>query len=388
VVLRKKKVRRGKKINMTLFLRQEAAMAMVGIVLLSSSRDRSIQAAAGVLLLVCFLLHAVRMKSNRFRTHLVSSDEMNEALVVEGLVSGKEYLFLIDTGYAGPPVLSVSYLSCREKEKGTSVEERYFSSVGNAEGLGEEGVVAALSSFLKRGCISYTSGCTMRLMGIGSVEEQQADMFLCDMLKMRTVSGFGGVGHFSAPKRTSTSSQGDVFVTNELPKSVHILTCDFLLHSSPCVLLNEKREMLLNLPPDQDMIWRRRMTPLPFFMHGGSFVVPILVEGVTLHCTLDTGAPAPLSLSSSSSSKLSGKKKEKKSTLFQTGANGERVESSLFDASVSFGGEEVETTYLLNSSESQGVDGYIGIGILRGFDIFLSRSYVGVRKNGNRISRW
>lgn len=375
---------------MTLFLRHEAGMAMVGVVLLSSSRDRSIQAAACVLLLACFLLHAVRMKSNRFRTHLVSSDEMNEALVVEGLISGKEYLFLIDTGYAGPPVLSVSYLSCRDKEKGSSVEERYFSSVNNAEGLGEEGVVEALSSFLRRGCISYTSGCTMRLMGIGSVEEQQADMFLCDMLKMRTVpfSGSGRGGHFSAPKRTSTSSQGDVFVTNEIPKSVHILTCDFLLHSSPCVLLNEKREMLLNLPPDQGMIWRRRTTSLPFSMHGGSFVVPVQVEGVTLYCTLDTGAPAPLSLSSSSSSKLSGEKKEKKSTLFQTGANGEKVESSLFDASVSFGGEEIETTYLMNSSESQGVDGYIGIGILRGFDIFLSRSYVGVKRNGNRISKW
>ena len=97
---------------------------------------------------------------------------------------------MIDTGYAGPPVLSACYLAVNDPTQ-DDVDQRFRKITQRLDaGVTTDRQHRAIDEFINaRGCLAYTSGCTMRLMGIGSTQEQQADMLMCDMLEMRTNLG-------------------------------------------------------------------------------------------------------------------------------------------------------------------------------------------------------
>jgi hypothetical protein len=303
---------------------------------------------------------------------------MNESLLLETNLEKQDTLFLIDTGYAGPPVISSSYLAI-EDSSGLPLNERYARITRRlAKGVDSNARHRAIDSFLRRrGCVAYTSGCTMRLMGIGDVQEQQADMLLCGPLRIRSIDGT-----MAAPM---TRVDANVFVTNPLPTSVHILTCDYLVHASPTLIDIGNGVLKLSLSQTEAVAQRATMSMHPIDMSGGAFVVPIRLGGVVFRVTVDTGAPGPVSLGRSAGARMKSCMREKKA-LHQEGVNGERVCSEITRTDMSFAGNMVnDVPVFVNDTEVEGVDGYVGMGVLRAFNILILPDGIGFAPNGNPI---
>ena len=156
---------------------------------------------------------------------------------------------------------------------------------------------AALLALLREGrCRAYTSGCTMRLMGIGETTEAQADMLLCPGLS----PGRGRAAARAAWTRTSWSR-------TRCTGSVHILTCDYLLH--PRAVRAPARR---GPAPPGPLAPRRRAAaahvrlPARGLRRRAPFVVPVAVGGAELQIVVDTGAAVPLSLGRTAASRLTG----------------------------------------------------------------------------------
>tara|TARA_B110000046_G_scaffold174738_1_gene198759 strand:- start:1793 stop:2962 length:1170 start_codon:yes stop_codon:yes gene_type:complete len=346
--------------------------------ILAISTNSVVQAVSAAALLCMACAHLVRFRSNCFRIQLVTTDDINEAIVVEARLAGRTTLFIIDTGYAGPPVLSASYLAL----DGTSgdVASQYTAAMIGLNGrVTSDEQHRAIDAFISDGgCLPYTSGCTMRLMGIGSTKEQQADMLLCPMLEMRATSGW-----WSLPKRHTSAAHADVFVTNPLPTSVHILTSDFLLHSSPAYISFSAETLYLNMSAHDELLQRARAVMHPMVLSGGAFVAPVLVGSETFMCTVDTGATGPLCLDSEAAERLHQcTRPEHPLSLHQSGVNGEHVCSDIVVADVQFCGSVFDAMpVFVNSARMDHVDGYIGMGLLRAFNILVTSNGVGFIRN-------
>lgn len=327
-----------------------------------------LRTVAIVLVIAVVLLHVAHRSEAPI--HLVTDALGNEALIASASLSTRRsMLFLLDTAYAGAPVLSLSYLALPSSfdNDRLGIETRYRRLVDRLRThVTPEERHSAVARFLtNNACRTFTSGCTMRLMGIGETTEAQSDMLLCDGL------------HFSG--RTSFGS--DVFVTNPLPSSVHILTVDYLLHRAPCVIA--PRQGLLR--------WRVRDARLrstfefhkPFFV-GGAFRVQMLVGGAPLNIVIDTGAAAALSISPNALSKIhTCTATASPLRAMQRGVNGESVCSDVFFAHVMLGRWNLGAVQTFaNSSNVEGADGYAGMGLLRALDIWLAPDEIGFRPSG------
>lgn len=289
----------------------------------------------------------------------------NEALVViadvPGLFSGA--VFVVDTAFAGAITLSLSYLGeMPSKFPSASVTAKYQSASERAARATDASRSRALERLLSaKTCRSYTSGCTMRLMGIGEVRESHADMALCNGLSL-----WG--------RAQEEESDGEVMLTNPLPGHVHILTIDYLLHRAPCMLC----------PRDGIIVGNASRTGFdlhPAYFVGGAFAVWMRVGGEWLRIVVDTGASATLSLSHSRVDSLRCAAMGRH--LHQTGVHGERVCSDVIRVSVQVGAWELgELEALINNVDVEGADGYAGMGMLRAFDIYLHPKHIGFRPNG------
>jgi len=330
--------------------------------------------------LTCFLLSVVWIFVARrcsLLVHMHSVDDQNEQLIVEAMLADKPALFMIDTGYAGPPVLSASCLSATDPHL-LPFEARASSLFSQMRDVDEEKRHAAIDLFLStRPCLAYTSGCTMRLMGIGDTVEQQADMMMCPTLRLKTSGG-------AYVKTSSRPSDADVFVTNSLPSSLHILTCDFLRHSSPCLLRMKEGRLDLNLDPVSSSVQRAGHVMFsPARMSGGAFLVPLKVGGVDVVCTVDTGAPGPICLGRKAGRKVHCESTSTPLSLRQSGVHGEVICSDLVVCDVVFSGSSLPSLpVLLNDRESGHADGFVGLAFLRAFDLFFEAEGVGFRPSG------
>lgn len=295
----------------------------------------------------------------------------NEALILE---SSGGPLFMIDTAYAGAPVLSTSYLAVQHRcAGGSSVAARYRECVALLKSeVDEDARHAAVRALLARGqCRAYTSGCTMRLMGIGATSEAQADMLLCPELRW---SGGGPAAMRDA---------GDVLVTHPLRGSVHILTTDYLLHRAPCVI--QPRAGALHLRARGSL--RRGFEVHRARLVGGAFVVDLEVGGATMAIVVDTGAAAALSISKHAAARMTaGACRASGARAWQSGVHGERVCADVVRTSVRLGStlrfDDVEV--FVNATDVEAADGYAGMGLLRAVDLWLEPGVVGFRASGLR----
>ena len=300
--------------------------------------------------------------------------DRSESLIVQATVAGRHgSLFHIDTGYAGAPVLSTSYLATRPVAMGGTIHERFRqTSVLLKKRITDDDrhrAVAALTA--TRTCRAFTSGCTMRLMGIAETSEMQADMLLCPAL--------------SLSDDPSHTSMGDVFVTHPLHGNVHILTCDFLLHHAPSVLLVKQGELVLSAQGARAEELESTFDFHPAYFVGGAFAINVVVGGASLRIVVDTGAAITLSLGRSAMNKIrtchipeNGAQK-----VHQVGVHGESTCSSAFDVDVRLGKIRLNgVTTFANSDEVEGADGYMGIGLLRMMDLWLEPTRIGFRLNG------
>ena len=133
------------------------------------------------------IINEIRLQNNKtYKLNILNPDGLNEAIIIETKLGYKSFLFLIDTGYAGPPVLSRNYLAVRDNDL-LNLKDRYNDIMQQMNNVQEDDEHRALNEYINKcGCLPYTSGCTMKLMGIGSTMEQQADMLMCPMLRIKT----------------------------------------------------------------------------------------------------------------------------------------------------------------------------------------------------------
>ena len=318
-----------------------------------------------------------RRRARATRLHLVRDAHGNEALVVDALLArASRTLFMVDTAYAGAPVLSTSLLAAADAAAGGAddVAARYRRTVARLQrGVGEAERHEAVHRLLASGrCRAYTSGCTMRLMGIGATAEARADMLLCPPLALD-----GRV--------PDAYVDADVLVTHPLPHTPHILTVDYLLHRAPCAILPRAGLLLTRLRGPAAAGEARGFHFFEADLVGGAFVVPMTVGDVALRIVVDTGAAAALSLAASAADRLLTCSRPAGSGLraTQLGVNGERVCSEVLRAPVRVGPLDLGVVSLLaNTEEVQGADGYAGMGLLRALDLWLEPRRIGVRASG------
>lgn len=358
----------------------ELWLCIVFLIVLSmlSATDTNIRYLCIIAICVCIVSHFMRSKSNVFKMHLVNTDGVNEVLLLETYLHDREFLFMIDTGYAGPPVLSRSYLAVKTNMIVTSIKKRYMEILEKMNTVSEDDAHQAVYDYMTTsGCLSYTSGCTMRLMGIGSTKEQQADLLMCPMLKIKNIFGY-----FSSPKK-NTYTFADMFVTNSLNSSVHIMTCDFLMHHAPCLIDIGNESLEVSLPPERYLLSKVFFHMYPITFHGGAFVVELKVDDEKFICTVDTGAPGPICLGYDASNRLKKCSVKERKILKQHGVNGEKVCSEIVESDVEFCDKKMKVPIFMNDSKIESVDGYIGLGFLRAFNILISSHGIGFHKNKN-----
>lgn len=346
-------------------------------------RDNYLKAGCLVLIFVLCTLQIKRRCGNTFRMHRIQTDALNETLVVECLLSKKPYFFVIDTGYAGPLVLNTSYLATKRMPvhrlpRLKHVKDAYISDLKSIESVTEDERNVSASAILKsNSCLAYTSGCTMRLMGIGETTEKQADMLMCEMLSLKTTRG-----KYAQPKRVSTlNAHADVYVTNHFSSCVHIMTCDFLMHSSPALLSIEKQQLSLHLSEAAVLPIRLQMKMYPARFSGGAFTIDIKISGESFRCTLDTGSPAPVSLGREAARRLTSCKREERK-LSQQGVHGEGICSEVITATMTICDREYENVpVFVNDHSVDQTDGYVGLSVLRAFDILILEDGFGLHRN-------
>lgn len=302
------------------------------------------------------------------RVWLVADATGNEALVVDAEVAGRRTLFLIDTAYAGAPVLSTTFLCVEHKCAWGDVASRYRRALALLPTVSDDARATSVRRLLAAGrCRGFTSGCTMRLMGIGETTETQSDMLLCPAIGLNGRMGAQG-----------SSPDADVLVSNPLKGSPHILTTDYLLHRAPVLLCPRAGVLRLRAPPTDALGFE-------FFAArsvGGAFAVPMTVGGRQLEIVVDTGAAAPLSLAASAAATL--ETCESSATqVTQVGVNGERICSDVLTAPVRLGRIDLGVVPVFaNDHEVQGADGYAGMGLLRCLDLWLEPARIGFRRSG------
>ena len=331
-----------------------------------------------LLILVFVAILVVQTSSSVAEMRLVDvQDSGNEALSLRARVAGRSCFFQLDTGYAGPPVLSSNYLAAMGKVDASrgGWKRSYAATIEAVRDVDDASRTSAVNSFLRRGtCNSYTSGCTMRLMGIGSIVEQQADMFLCDPIRFKTFSG-----RYSSPNR----GRGDVLVTNPLPSSAHLLTFDYLRHLAPSVIDIGRGKLHLRMSATADALARMRYRMRPLRTMGGAPVVDVIIGHETFVCTLDTGSPSGVCIGSQAASRIPTSCRGTGRSVTQRGVNGESVCSTIVVADIDVNGISVPSSCIfVNDTAVDHSDGYVGLAVIRALDIYIGGDELGLKRSG------
>ena len=331
-------------------------------------------AACVVVAILILIVYGDRRKV--YNMHMIRDDKGNEHLVLDARIGSSKGLFMLDTGFAGAPVLSLSYLATLRRHpsmltRGSVVQRFHRTMHALKKPAAEEEMQPAMSYFIsKSGCRTFTSGCTMRLMGIGSTQESQADLLMCPPAKF--------TGSIRASRFGIGSWDADVFVTNTLEQSIHILTSDYLIHNSPCIIECSRRRLVLNATM---FTMIHTFDRFPVVLAGGAFIVPVMVGEEVLQVVVDTGASATMSVSKNVGARLQGVQSSNM-TVQQMGVNGERICSDIVKTDVKVGSHTLKhVDILVNNKDVDGADGYMGMGILRCFDIYIDKDVIGFRRN-------
>lgn len=331
-------------------------------------------------------VHTVRMSS--IRASVPSPFPI--AYCVRATVAGKACVMQIDTGYAGPPVLSLSYAGLLERSSAAAtVQAEYKRAVSASAASTSASQRRAFEGALRSGrCVKYTSGCTMRLMGIGSVVDQQADLMLCHSVSLEPIAEDGGdddreswvdVGAEDRPR-------AQVFVTHSLPRNPHIATCDFLFHMGGALLRPHEEKVLLGpglLRHATSEGGGGDASPFltcPMELAGGAPVVRLHLDDVQVRLTVDTGAPGPICVGTDVARRLRGRCISDEHHFRQSGVNNEAVCSDAIVASGSLLGRDLgDVLVLVNDLPVAMTDGYVGLAFLSAFEVLLDESTLAFR---------
>lgn len=323
---------------------------------------------------LCCIIYFVCFRRMTYQLYLQKVDDKNERLLLRATVLNKHVLFMVDTGHAGPPVLNRKYLAVQDANINDIVED-YENTMRKLQSITEYDEYMAMNQLVStHGCLQYTSGCTMKLAGIGSVEERRGDLLLCPRLQIKTTLGL-----YDSSKKLET---GQVFITHSSKESVHILTSDFLLHNSPCIISHENQTLHLNVHVLELVFLKKSFQTIPYDFNGGAFVITMLVENEPFRLTVDTGTPGPISIGENAVHKIKGfSYQNSKGVLKQQGVNDSIIHSNVLQLNVHFCDSDYNVPCFINNVSPPDVDGYVGLGFLRAFDILIDTHGIGFSKN-------
>lgn len=351
----------------------EVVCGLIAFVVFKHVKKRT---RAMVGLVVVFIVYMSLNRVSKYKVHRVQLNAMNEVYILQTLLNGRSALFLIDTGYAGPLVLSKAYMATSDPVE-LPLFLRYGEIMRRIQNVSEDDEHGAINTFLQESnCYPFTSGCTMTLMGISSSQQQQADLLMCSTLKIQTCAFL-----YMAPPKPQIDA--DLFVTNSLKTSVHIMTNDFLIMHAPCLLTPSTLEF--RVPPWQYAMIKQSFHFINVQFNGGAFVVPMSISGIEFHVVVDTGAPGPLSLNADVMIRVQQQGvacyRSDKKVLYQEGVNNEKVCSEIVECDLTFIHKTFRVPVFVNDQQTHGVDGFVGLGFLRAFDLLIMPQSLGFRKN-------
>ena len=102
-------------------------------------------------LVIALLVQSIlRQINNVVRINLLTDAVGNEVLIISGTISGKQMFFMIDTAYAGAPVLSTSYLSLPQSSPLLSLQDQYRLVVDGLQKVTSQNRNEALAQFLQK----------------------------------------------------------------------------------------------------------------------------------------------------------------------------------------------------------------------------------------------
>lgn len=291
-------------------------------------------------------------------------------------IHGYESVFILDTGYAGAPVLNARLLHLPGNQ---CVDEalRHISEVDTSR---QASYRQLLRFAEKNHCIDYTSGCLQRLMGIGASSESSSDMLMCPGIELVRHGGGGG---YTCPKAVTPLPLADVVMTNHEMASPHILTLDYLMHLSPCLISMSREVLQVAMSAVEFGVHRARSTSMATQLSGGAFVCTVEVDGHPFRCTVDTGAGTTVCIGRSGSERLRARS-QPNHHLQQVGIHSEQICSDVVrSGTVRVAGSQFRNLpVFLNSMETDVTDGYVGLGLLRAFDMLVTPTELFARRNG------
>jgi hypothetical protein len=335
--------------------------------------------------LVCLLLVAVlaQLLSLRFRhigkfSRSLSGPEDSTlflpknatCLVLVGWVGEERTLFLIDTGYAGPPVLNTDFLASGHGFSGAT--ERDIDKRLTDLRVSRRGHRAAVDKFVAAvSGMEFTAGCRMNLSGITNSMQKHSDLLLVPPILFQGVTNRPHI-----PSASSNIPKADVMVTNSMESTPHILTSDYIRHRAPCLLQISRRRVRWCLSYSEFLAACIYMSKAKTHFIGGAYAVDVTVGKHTFTCLMDTGSESGLTLGRHASERLDEYTNTAK-RVRQSGIGGQTDCSPLVSCRVKLGPHEMaDFPVVLSSTDHPMVDGYVGMGLLRSFDIMISKTDV------------
>ena len=322
----------------------------------------------------CQTPEAEACKGNEVK--LVELGGTNPCMAVCARVGNFQTAFCIDTGFAGPCLLSLPCLSSApaldDPDNCADWCERAQASLHEVSASRQE---AVLRSFVEQNrCSTFTSGCTMRLASIGMTKESTSEVILTPPLELRSPSAT-----WTAPRSCSGQPVAEVLTSTPMA-TLHLLTCDWLVQNSPALLAPHDGLLRTNLSDADFAAEKASLHAVSTEMSGGAFVATIKVDGVPMRVTVDSGASCYLSIGEQSAKKLRSCRSLQK-TMRQIGANGERICSHAVEASVELGGATESVPILVNDLPLDSEDGYLGYCYLRHYDLCITPHTLYARRN-------
>ena len=324
----------------------------------------------------CQTLDVHECGGNVIALHEILGD--NPCMAVSAKVGTFETAMCIDTGFAGACLLSLPCLATapRVSDPDHIVHwcQKTQSAIASAS-ASASAQEAALQRFTATNMVStFTAGCTMRLSSIGATKESTSEMLLTPPLLLRTVNGA-----WTSPRACSGQPVAEVLTSTPM-KTIHLLTCDWLVQNAPVLLSPHTGVMRTNLSAAQFVTERRTMHASAKELSGGAFVATIRVGGIAMRVTVDSGAACYLSLGKQAATKLTTCHSTGR-TMRQIGANGERVCAHAVMTTVEMGGAKEHVPVLVNDTGLDSEDGYIGYCFLRHFDLCITPDTFYARRN-------
>jgi len=348
----------------------------------------AVAVAVGLCLLLCAgvvvaVLLGVKSKQEGeekgMRLTAVDAGTASAALVVGGSVGGTKMMFQVDTGYSGPPVVSPRFLAAEAqlgKGRRSDVGAHFKACLEAMEALRAEEtfVSSCVSEFVASNCTQYTGGCHVKTQTISSTSMRHSDLVTCGCIHLTS-----GTRQVCATQKGAKGA--DAILLSDI-SGPHILTMDYLLRVSPCVLWlrSERLELCRGVRGRflQSKFHMRRLV-----LNRGSPLVTVRVGGARLSCVLDTGAGLSVSVTREKLEAMMRHKKTMK-RITQVGVDAEEVCSDLVVSTVALAGKRFrDVPVAVTDVRGDGVDGYIGLGLLRCFDLMITRSAIGLRFNGD-----